>query len=429
MIRDIRAFRRRANTLSLHHLGIEEWRDIYEQICNEAHQIGPGAIDHLFDLSYKVVISDRVIPIAARHVKLKSGGTRGPDDTETLVGLDNSALCQRFRGLGRWLESGEHHPGRTRLKFIDKYPTGRRTIEITNFVDRVVAKTIQILLDPLLDPTFAGTSFGFRRDLSRFHALARLESHLADGYETAIVVDIRKAFDSLPHNQLQETLRSRVLNPRLCDLIEMLLGINVGKGIPQGNALSPLMLNLYCDKRIDRPWGERFPQWPMIRYADDIFVLTRSESEAADALRQLTRRVTGAGLKLKDASSNRVFNLRQAPCPNWLGNRLQLDGNELVITYRMDEAERLAFKLRQAKRQGEGMEEVGQRLRHWAHQRGAAFSYEQRGRLMRVVGQALQNADLKAVIRGQELINDWERGYNCWLGVRGRVAPELTNRY
>jgi RNA-directed DNA polymerase len=65
-------------------------------------------------------------------------------------------------------------------------------------------------------------------------------------------------------------------------------------------AISPLLANLYLDP-LDRLMAER--GYPMVRYADDFVILTRSQDEAEAALALVRAWVTANGLTLHPAKT------------------------------------------------------------------------------------------------------------------------------
>ena len=64
---------------------------------------------------------------------------------------------------------------------------GNANLGIPTVVDRLVQQAIAQVLEPILDPTFSGSSFGFRPGRSAHQALRQAREYVADGYE--IVVD------------------------------------------------------------------------------------------------------------------------------------------------------------------------------------------------------------------------------------------------
>jgi RNA-directed DNA polymerase len=67
------------------------------------------------------------------------------------------------------------------------------------------------------------------------------------------------------------------------------------EGTPQGAVISPLLSNLYLDE-LDHKMEELGVE--MVRYADDLVILSRSQEEAEEALREVSKWTAEAGLKL-----------------------------------------------------------------------------------------------------------------------------------
>lgn len=100
-------------------------------------------------------------------------------------------------------------------------------------------------------------------------------------------------------------VREHVADGRVLGLIEGFLKQGViegndwqeakGEGTPQGGVISPLLANIYLDP-LD--WLMAGCGFEMVRYADDMVVLCRSQEEAAAALEKLGEWMAEAGLTL-----------------------------------------------------------------------------------------------------------------------------------
>jgi RNA-directed DNA polymerase len=66
-------------------------------------------------------------------------------------------------------------------------------------------------------------------------------------------------------------------------------------GTPQGGVISPLLSNIYLDE-LDHLMARNGQE--MVRYADDLVILCRTEDEAQNALKELQRWTASAGLTL-----------------------------------------------------------------------------------------------------------------------------------
>ena len=56
------------------------------------------------------------------------------------------------------------------------------------------------MLDPLLDPTFSESSYGFRPGRSAHQALLKASEYVADGHTIVVDVDLEKFFDRVNHD-------------------------------------------------------------------------------------------------------------------------------------------------------------------------------------------------------------------------------------
>ena len=152
------------------------------------------------------------------------------------------------------------------------------------------AKTV---LEPLLDPTFAATSYGFRPGRSCQQAVLAAKGHVAVGYRWVVDVDLEKFFDRVNHDVLMSRVARRVKDKRLLRLIRSFLEAGImsegvvqahEEGTPQGGPLSPLLSNILLDeldKELTRR-GHRF-----CRYADDCNIYVRSKAAGERVLKSV----------------------------------------------------------------------------------------------------------------------------------------------
>jgi len=151
---------------------------------------------------------------------------------------------------------------------------GVRQLGVPCVVDRLVQQAIHQVLEPILDPTFSDSSYGFRPGGSAHQALKQAQKYVKEGYEVGVDIDLEKFFDRVNHDILMSRLAKRITDKRLLKIIRRFLEagmmkqgviINRGQGVSQGGPLSPLMSNLLLDeldKELERR-GHKF-----CRYAD-----------------------------------------------------------------------------------------------------------------------------------------------------------------
>ena len=162
------------------------------------------------------------------------------------------------------LRAGTYRPGPHRIVEIPKGPgRGKRTLRIQDVEDRAVQRAVLQAAQPLLDPAFARSSFGYRPNLGRDHALAEAEAMaLGEGRWAWALEDIRDAFEQVPHGRLLDALRRLVPAGDFLELVRVVIGNDAGRGLRQGGSLSPLLLNAYLDHFLDRPWARLRPGHP-----------------------------------------------------------------------------------------------------------------------------------------------------------------------
>jgi RNA-directed DNA polymerase len=166
-------------------------------------------------------------------------------------------------------------------------------------VDRLVQQAILQVLDPLLDPTFSASSYGFRPGRGARDALAAARDYVAEGRVIVVDLDLEKFFDRVNHDILMARLARRVLDKRLLRIVRRYLNagmmqngvcIERHEGTPQGGPLSPLLANLLLDdldKELERR-GHRF-----CRYADDCNIYVQSQAAGQRVLASVTRFLEG----------------------------------------------------------------------------------------------------------------------------------------
>ena len=193
-------------------------------------------------------------------------------------------LAEHREELRASLLRGSYQPQPVRGVEIPKPGGGVRQLGIPTVVDRLVQQGILQVLDPLLDPTFSESSYGFRPRRNAHQALRQAQEYVAEGREIVVDLDLEKFFDRVNHDILMSRLARRVADKRLLRIVRRFLeagmmqnGVCMERyeGTPQGGPLSPLLANLLLDdldQELERR-GHRF-----CRYADDCNIYVRSQA-------------------------------------------------------------------------------------------------------------------------------------------------------
>jgi RNA-directed DNA polymerase len=186
--------------------------------------------------------------------------------------------------LRRDLLEGCYRPGDVRRVWLRKPGGGQRGLGIPNVVDRVVQQALLQVMEPVFEPTFHPSTHGFRPKRGAHTAIAEATGYLKDGYQTVVDLDLAKFFDRVHHQRLLARIAERVKDPRIVDLVRLMLKaavimpdgtkIAVQEGTPQGGPLSPMLSNIVLNE-LDGELSRRGLRF--VRYADDCNIFVRSE--------------------------------------------------------------------------------------------------------------------------------------------------------
>jgi len=239
-----------------------------------------------FYLLYDKVFRWDVIKEAWEKVRANYG--KPGIDGLTIEQIENSDVGKFINSIQRELIDRTYKPASLRRVYIPKKDGSKRPLAIPTVKDRIVQMAVKLVIEPIFEADFEDTSFGYRPKRNAHQAAQEIRKYLNFGYKEVIDCDIADCFGSIQHSELLNMIARRISDGKMLALIKMFLKAGVmqedqnqdrTKGTPQGGVISPLLANIYLD-RLDKGWKVRFaPVAKMIRYADDIVILTRDKAE------------------------------------------------------------------------------------------------------------------------------------------------------
>ncbi|BAF60649.1 retron-type reverse transcriptase [Pelotomaculum thermopropionicum SI] len=225
-------------------------------------------------------------------------------DGETVEAFGQN-LGQRLIQLHHELKTGTYEPQPVKRVEIPKPDGSTRPLGIPTVRDRVVQQALLNILQPIFEPGFHPSSYGYRPGRSCHQAVAKAERFMNKyGLEYVVDMDLSKCFDRLDHELILEEVNRKISDGSVLKLIKKFLTAGVMKdgqwdeidtGSPQGGVISPLLANIYLD-RFDQAMKSRGIR--IVRYADDILVFARTRKEAGN-YRQVATQILEGELKLE----------------------------------------------------------------------------------------------------------------------------------
>ncbi len=238
---------------------------------------------------------------AFKRVK-RNGGAAGVDVMSVEEMLPY--LREHREELIASIRGGWYKPKPVRRVEIPKPDGGVRLLGVPTVIDRMIQQAVVQVLQPVYEPTFSQSSYGFRPKRSAQQAIKKARDYYDEGYTHVVDIDLAKYFDTVNHDILLELVGREVKDKAVLNLIRRFLKSGVmanglisptSEGTPQGGNLSPLLSNIYLTEfdRMLESRGHKF-----VRYADDCNIYVKSRRAAERVMESCTKFLEGK-LKLK----------------------------------------------------------------------------------------------------------------------------------
>lgn len=286
---------------------------------------------------------------------VRNGGAPGVDGLT--VGSFKGWLKMHGSTVKAALLAGQYLPSAVRAVDIPKPSGGVRTLGIPTVLDRLIQQALLQVLQPIVEPTFSASSYGFRPGRSAHQALRAAKHYVQEGRAWVVDMDLEKFFDRVNHDILMSRVARHVDDERVLKLIRRYLeaglmrgGVEEARsmGTPQGGPLSPLLSNILLtdwDRELEKR-GHAF-----CRYADDCNIYVRSEA-AGQCVMAAMKVFLETRLKLQ-------VNAAKSACArpwkrSFLGYTLTNAGGRIRLKVAPQSVARLSGRVRELLRQGRG---------------------------------------------------------------------------
>src|SRR3954452_5609289 len=292
---------------------IDKVRQLQRKLYVCAKQSRTRRFHALYDRIYR---SD-VLWEAWRRVR-SNGGAAGIDG-ESIQAIEQRGVGGYLAEIHAALRAGQYRPSPVKRRYIPKADGKQRPLGIPAVRDRVVQMAAKLVIEPIFEADFQACSYGFRPKRSATQALEAIRVAGNQGMNFVVDADIQGYFDNIQRDTLMELVKERISDRRVLKLIRQWLEAGVMEdgtvrqtlaGTPQGGVISPLLANIYLNK-LDRIWAARCSQLgALVRYADDLVAMCRTESACREALRRIGLVMNRLGLTLHPVKT-RMVDLRR----------------------------------------------------------------------------------------------------------------------
>ena len=248
--------------------------------------------------------------------KVRRNGGAGGVDHVTVEGFEKD-LDRELTKLSEDLKAGTYEPQAARRAYIEKPGTReKRPLGIPTVRDRVCEGAFRHVLEPIFEREFAESSHGFRPKRRAKDALREVERGLKAGKGYVVDADIKRYFDTIPHERLLGRIAERIADGRVMGILQQMLKrgvledrewVDSETGTPQGGVISPLLANVYLnplDHLMQRAGHA------LVRYADDLVILCATQAEAEAAYGLLKAWVETQGISLHPEKT-RIVNMNE----------------------------------------------------------------------------------------------------------------------
>ena len=263
----------------------------------------------------------------------------------TITSFKNN-LDEQLLSIQKKLRSGTFSFGPNRAVAILKQNGNYRPLQIPEIQDRVVLKSLAIELEERFNQTIQqskNVSFAYQKKVGIRDAINKMVSLYDSGYSIVLEADIINYFgevdkNRLLHEQIFPNLPDDSINSLISSgLSQKVEGVSklpkeaqkafdgIENGIPQGNALSPLLSNIFLSP-FDQFLIKRNRQ--LIRYADDFIVLCKDKTEALTVFnesKEFLKNELDLELHSLDSDKSKIVDPK---LEEFIFLSIQFDGNE-----------------------------------------------------------------------------------------------------
>ena len=220
------------------------------------------------------------------------------------------------------IRRGTYRPQAARLVLIPKEDGSTRPLAISSIEDKIVQLASSRILESIYEVQFLDCSYGYRPGRNAHDALETLtRKAIQVKWGLIYEIDLKKYFNSIPHDKLMRILEMKISDSRFLGLISTQLkmpivtekGVEPAQcGVPQGANLSPILSNVFLHYALDR-WFEHqsksssrifLGQADLVRFCDDCVFVFEKRDDGEKFVHILKERLARFGIELNEEKSS-----------------------------------------------------------------------------------------------------------------------------
>lgn len=237
-------------------------------------------------------VSDENIELA-----IKRAG-RGKQDRKSVKHrLENPNLKNEIAYYAEHFQNRKHKP----KEIYDGIQRKKRTIIVPSFDEQVIHHMVVNVLRPIFMRGMYEHSYGSIPNRGGHKAKKVIERYIRKHNKDCkyvLKMDIRKYFDSIPHDIYMEKLRKIIHDERFLAVLEEITEV-VPKGIPLGFYTSQWTANWYL-QGLDHYIKEELHAPLYVRYMDDMVIFCGNKKKLHEMRIEIEKYLNTLGLELKD---------------------------------------------------------------------------------------------------------------------------------
>lgn len=188
-----------------------------------------------------------------------------------------------------------------RTQIINDKWKERELRKLNYYPHRIVQWAIMLQLEPIFMQVLCNHTCASLKNRGIHYAYRLMNKYLKDEENTkyCLKIDIKKFYPSINHKILKQLLRRKIKDNDVLEMLDMIIdSYPWEKGVPIGSYLSQYLANYYL-AYFDHWLKEEMKSWYVVRYMDDIIVLSDNKSFLHDALKQIQNYLSTLELEVK----------------------------------------------------------------------------------------------------------------------------------